>query len=122
MKSQQATAPGTPQPSAFVAAELAAIPVEAPKPIYDAQSDSRRAVFFDMQRQAKIADVGEQDDREAATVRRLKKASETVGPGVSRPSVGGRPEETRGQLLTDVSRLVRDRAQYIIDAAAKLKQ
>jgi hypothetical protein len=66
---------------------------------------------MDMQREAKIADLEEVDEHEAAQDERLKKkASASVG----------RPKKGRSQLLADVSKMIRDRARQINEAKEKI--
>lgn len=86
----------------------------ARNPQVHAQHDSdfadeiKREVLMEMQRDAKLMAAEEADDFEAAQVAKLRK----VKPG--------RPPKLRSQVMSDVSRMLRDRALKVGDAAKEL--
>jgi hypothetical protein len=63
-----------------------------------------------MQRAAKIADLEEADEHEAAQDKRLQKKA---------AGVVGRPKKGRSQLLADVSKMIRDRVRMIAESHTK---
>ena len=63
---------------------------------------------MDMQRQAKIADLEEIDDHEAAQDEKAKKKMPV-----------GRPKKGRSQLLAEVAKMTRDRVRHILETKSK---
>jgi hypothetical protein len=64
---------------------------------------------MEMQRQAKIADLEEIDDHEAAEDDKMKKKISV-----------GRPKKGRSQLLAEVAKMIRDRVRQIFETKSKL--
>lgn len=89
---------------------LARNPESIPGPRNDAPDDIHREVIMEVHRQTKVKELEEEDEHEAHQARKIKRQA------MSSSSGGGRPRKMMSELLSDASRIMRDRQNHINDA------
>lgn len=93
---------------------LARTPLSPPTEKADKSDEVQRDLLFSLQRQAKVQEQEEQDDHEAQQAIKVE-------AGAKKAAVG-RPQRSLAEQLSAVSKIVRDRAQHIIDAGDGAKR